>query len=88
MTRAPKFRSVKAERDFWTKHDAIEVLGARGWKVSDPGTTSVTSVYVAKVGAKGAIIRVPRKWLASIGARKGRKIKAKVTGKRLVMELA
>jgi hypothetical protein len=27
-------------------------------------------------------------WLASIGAKKGRKIKAQVKGKRLVMELA
>ena len=88
MTRVPKFTSIKTEREFWDTHDAIEVLGGRGWKVSRPGTTSVTSVCVAKVGARGAVIRIPKEWLASIGARKGHKIKAKVTGKRLVMELA
>ena len=80
--------SFKDERDFWASHDAIEILGTNGWKISKPGTTSVRSVYLAKVGTRGAVIRVPREWLASIGARKGRRIKAKVTGKRLVMELA
>jgi hypothetical protein len=65
--------SQKAEREFWDTHDAIEVFGERGWKVSEPGAPSVRSVYVAKVGA--------------IGAKKGQKIKARVTGKRLVMEL-
>lgn len=88
MRQIPKFRSVEAEREFWDTHDAIEILGDRGWKVSEPGTTTVTSVYVAKVGTRGAIIRIPREWLATIGARKGRKIKARVSGKRLVMELA
>jgi hypothetical protein len=79
--------SQKAEREFWDTHDAIEVFGERGWKVSEPGAPSVRSVYVAKVGAKGAVVHVPRKWLVSIGAKKGQKIKARVTGKRLVMEL-
>lgn len=88
MPRIPKFTSIKAEREFWDTHDAIEVLGETGWKVSEPGSTYVTSVYVAKVGTRGAVIRIPREWLASIGARKGRKIKAQVRGKRLVMELA
>ena len=86
-TRVPKFTSMKAERNFWARQDAIEILGRQGWKISAVGTTSVTSVYVAKVGARGAVIRVPREWLSSIGAKKGRKIKARVTGKRLVMEL-
>jgi hypothetical protein len=80
--------SQKAEREFWNTHNAIEVLGERGWKVSEPGSTYVTSVYVAKVGTREAVIRIPREWLASIGAKKGRKIKAHVRGKRLVMELA
>ena len=88
MARIPKFTSIKAEREFWDTHDAIEILGERGWKVSEPGSTYVTSVYVAKVGTRGAVIRIPREWLASIGAKKGRKIKAHVRGKRLVMELA
>jgi hypothetical protein len=88
MRRIPKFSSAKAEREFWDNHDAIEVFGERGWRISEPGTTSVKSVYVAKVGAKGAVIRIPREWLASIGARKGRKIKAQVRGNQLVMELA
>lgn len=80
--------SIKTQREFWDTHDAIEVLGDRGWKVSEPGTTYVTSVYVAKVGPKGALIRVPKEWLAAIGATQGHKIKARVKGKQLVMELA
>ena len=88
MARIPKFTSMKAEREFWDTHDAIEVLGEKGWKVSEPGSTYVTSVYVAKVGTRGAVIRIPGEWLASIGAKKGCKIKARVKGKRLVMELA
>lgn len=88
MARIPKFTSLRAQRKFWDTHDAIEVLGEKGWKVSEPGSTYVTSVYVAKVGTRGAVIRIPREWLASIGAKKGRKIKARVKGKRLVMELA
>lgn len=87
MARIPKFTSIKAEREFWDTHDAIEILGERGWKVSEPGSTYVTSVYVAKVGSRGAVICVPKEWLASIGAKKGCKIKARVMGKRLVMEL-
>ena len=88
MARIPKFTSLKAQREFWDTHDAIEVLGEKGWKVSEPGSTYVSSFYVTKVGSRGAVIHVPREWLASIGAKKGRKIKARVTGKRLVMELA
>lgn len=88
MARIPKFTSLRAQREFWDTHDAIEILGEKGWKVSEPGSTYVTSVYVAKVGTRGAVIRIPREWLASIGAKKGRKIKARVKGKRLVMELA
>ena len=88
MRRIPKFNSIKAEREFWDTHDAIEIFGEKGWKISEPGATSVKSVYVAKVGTRGALIRVPREWLASIGAKKGQKIKAQVRGKRLVMELA
>ena len=88
MGRIPKFKSIKAERDFWDTNDAIEVLGQKGWKVSEPHTTSVTSVYVTKVGPRGAVTRIPREWLASIGARKGRKIRAQIRENRLVMELA
>jgi len=88
MPRILKFTSMRAEREFWDTHDAIEVLGEKGWKVSEPGSTYVTSFYVTKVGSRGAVIHVPREWLASIDAKKGRKIKARVTGKRLVMELA
>ena len=88
MPRIPKFTSIKVEREFWDTHDAIEVLAETGWKVSETGSIYVTSVYVAKVGSRGAVIRIPKEWLASIGARKGRRIKARVKGKCLVMELA
>ncbi len=87
MTHVLKSKSPKAEREFWDTHDAIETFGERGWKVSEPGTTEVTSVYVTKVGSRGALVRIPNAWLAAIGARRGRKIKASVKGKRLVMEL-
>ena len=87
MRQPSKFKSLKAEREFWDTHDAIESLGEQGWKVAEPGSTYVNSVYVAKVGSRGAVIHVPREWLALIGAKKGRKIKARVSGKRLVMEL-
>jgi len=79
---------MKAEREFWDSYDAIEIFGEKGWKISEPGTTSAKSVYLVKVGAKGAVVHVPREWLDSIGAKKGQKIKAHVQGKRLVMELA
>jgi len=88
MSRLKQFKSIEDEREFWATHDAIETLGESGWKVSKPGATKVTSVYIAKVGSKGAIVRVPKEWLASIGAWKGRKIRARVSGRRLVMELA
>ena len=88
MRRMPKFASIKAEREFWDTHDAIETLGENGWELSERGGTRVRSVYVAKVGARGAVVRVPREWLGSIGAKKGRKIRAQIKGKRLVMELA
>lgn len=88
MARIPKFTSMKAEREFWDTHDAIEVLGEKGWKVSEPGSTHVTSFYVTKVGSRGAVIRVPREWLASIGAKKGQRVRAQVRGKCLVMEVA
>jgi hypothetical protein len=88
MRRIPKFTSTKAQREYWDSHDAIEILGTNGWKISKAGTTSVISLYVTKVGTRGAVVRVPREWLAAIGAKKGRSIKARVSGKRLVMELA
>ena len=79
---------MKSQREFWDTHDATKVLGDRGWKVSEPGTTYVNSVYVTKVGPKGALIRIPKEWLAAIGARRGHRIKARLKGKQLLMELA
>ncbi len=78
MGRVPTFKSIKHEREFWATHDVIETLGEIGWKVSKPRTTKVTSIYVARVGARGAVVRVPKEWLASIGVRGGQKIKARV----------
>jgi hypothetical protein len=37
----PKFASIGAEREYWDGHDAIEVLGEEGWKVSEAGATKV-----------------------------------------------
>ena len=62
MRRIPKFNSIKAEREFWDTHDAIEIFGEKGWKISEPGATSVKSVYVAKVGTRGALIH----WTAGV----------------------
>jgi hypothetical protein len=88
MRQIPNFKSMKAERKFWDTHDAIEFFGDTGWKKSEPGMTTVKSVYLTKVRARGAVIHVPTEWLVSIGAKKGQRIKAHVQGKRLVMELA
>lgn len=70
MRRIPKFASMKAEREYWDGHDAIEVFEEEGWKVSGRGATRVKSVYMAKVGSRGAVIHVPREWLVSIGAKR------------------
>ena len=88
MKRVPRRVSTKVLREFWDVHDASEVLGERGWKIAEPGSVYVNSIYVSKVGPRGAVVRVPKEWLRSIGATKGRKIKASIRGKRLVMELA
>jgi hypothetical protein len=88
MKRVPKRTSTKSLREFWDVHDAIEVFGEHGRKIAEPGSGYVNSIYVSKVGPKGAVVRVPKEWLRSIGATKGRKIKASIRGKRLVMELA
>jgi hypothetical protein len=88
MARVPKFKSIENEREFWATHDVIETLGEAGWKVSKRRATKVTSIYVARVGSRGAVVRVPKEWLACIGARKGKKIRARVMGRRLVMEVA
>jgi len=86
MTKLPRFKSLKEEREFWDTHDVFEVLGEEGWQIVEPGTTKVKSVYVTKVGEKGAVIYLPREWLVRMGVKKGRKIKAWTEGKRLVVE--
>ena len=83
MRRIPKFASLKAEREFWDSHDAIEVLGEEGWKASARGATKVKSVYVAKVGSRG-VIHVPREWLVSMGAKRDRLLLELLRGNRLL----
>jgi len=87
MTKLPKFKSIEEERKFWDTHDVFDVLGEEGWKVVQPGTTEVRSVYIATVGDRGAVVRLPKELLDQIGAKKGEKVKAWVEGNRLVIEL-
>ena len=43
MSKLPKFKSIKEEREFWNSHSAFEVLG-EGWEVVEAGKTEVRSV--------------------------------------------
>ncbi len=86
-SREPKFKSLKEERVFWQTHDAFKVLGDEGWEVIEAGTTQVRSFYIARVGKHGALVRVPRELLERIGAKPGKKIRARTDGNRLLLEV-
>jgi len=87
MKEIPEFKSLEEERAFWDTHDAFEVIGEEGWRVVEPGSTEVKSVYITRIGNRGASIRIPLELLSLIGARKGNKIKASVEDSKLVIEL-
>jgi len=87
MASLPNFKSLKAEREFWEMHDVFEVLGEEGWEVAEAGNTQIKSMFVTKVGSKGAMLHVPPEWLSRIGAGKGQKLRVWTEGKRLVVEL-
>jgi len=53
MSKIPKFKSIKEEREFWDSHSAFEVLEEDGWQVVEAGTTKVKSIYSAKVWKSG-----------------------------------
>jgi hypothetical protein len=82
----PPFKSLKEEREFWQTHDVFEVLGEEGWEVVEAGTTQVRSFYIARVGKRGAMVRIPKELLERIGAKDGGKVRAWTEGKRLVLE--
>ncbi|NCO35293.1 MAG: hypothetical protein AUJ92_05175 [Armatimonadetes bacterium CG2_30_59_28] len=85
----PRFKSLEEERKFWQSHDAFDVLGEEGWEVIAAGETQVSSVYITRVGKRGALVRIPKELLAQIGAdENGRTIRAWKEGSRLVLEAA
>jgi len=49
MSKIPKFKSIKEEREFWDSHSAFEILGEDEWRVVEAGTTKVKSIYSVKV---------------------------------------
>jgi hypothetical protein len=49
MSKLPKFKSIKEEREFWESHSAFEVLGEDGWEIVKAGTTKVKSIYTTKI---------------------------------------
>ncbi|MDI6792011.1 MAG: hypothetical protein QME81_03970 [bacterium] len=82
----PEFKSEEDEIRFWETHDAFKTLGEEGWEVVEAGTTEVRSVFITKVDEKGIFLRLPSKFMAKIGAPKGRKVKSWTEGSRLVIE--
>jgi hypothetical protein len=87
MSKIPKFKSIKEEREFWDSRSAFELLGEDNWEIVESGTTKVKSIYAAKVKKSGATLRLPKDWLSRIGAQNGQKIKVWTEGKRLIVEL-
>jgi hypothetical protein len=83
---APRFASLREERQFWQTHDVFDVLGEDDWQVVEDGEIEVESVYVSRVGRRGATLRVPKEALARLGAKVGSRIQARVEGRRLVIE--
>lgn len=81
--KTPCFTSLREEREFWQSHDVFEVLGEDGWQVTQ---AQVASVYVTRVDRHGATLRVPKELLARAGAKPGTRIRARVQGRKLVIE--
>lgn len=82
----PEFESEQEEIRFWETHDVFEILGEEGWEVVEAGTAEVKSVFITKVDEKGIFIRLPKEFMAKIGALNGKKIKSWTEGSRLVIE--
>ena len=87
MSKLPKFKSIKEEREFWDSHSAFEIFGEDNWEIVEAGTTKVQSIYTAKVRKKGATLHLPKELLTRIGAQDGQKIRAWTEKKRLIVEL-
>jgi len=88
MSKLPKFKSIKEEREFWDSHSAFEIFGEDKWEIVEAGTTKVRSIYTAKVRKKGATLHLPKNLLTRIGVQDGQKIRAWTEKKRLIVELA
>ena len=80
----PRFSCLKDERAFWDEQDAFDVLGEDDWEIAEEGDVQVRSVYIARIGKRGAAVRLPKDMLDQIGAK--RSVKARVEGKRLIVE--
>jgi hypothetical protein len=84
----PTFSSWQEEAEFWDTHDAVEVLGEDGWERIPAGTTPVRSVYQTAVGQRAGTVRIPDELLATVGLKKGKRVRMWVENGRLVLEPA
>ena len=82
----PAFSSWQEEAAFWDTHDAVEVLGEDGWELVPAGTTQVRSVYQTAVGKRAGTVRIPDELLATVGLKKGKKVRVWAENGRLVLE--
>ncbi len=84
----PRFTSLRQEREFWQTHDVFEVFEDQDWQVAEPAEVEVESVYVSRVDRRGATLRVPGEVLKRLGAKPGSRIRARLEGRKLVIESA
>lgn len=83
--RIPLFTSLRQEREFWQTHDVFNVVDENDWQVVEAGEVQVESVYVSRVGRRGAVLRVPKDALSRVGAKAGSRIEARVEAGKLVI---
>ena len=82
----PQFTSLRQEREFLQTHDVFEEFGDDGWQVAEAAEVQVESVFVSRVDCRGATLRVPGEVLARMGAKPGSRVRARLEGRKLVIE--
>jgi hypothetical protein len=86
LSKIPRFHSLRQEREFWQTHDAFDVVNDEDWEVVEAGEVQVESIFVSRLDRRGAILRVPKRALARLGAKPGSRIQASVQSGKLVIE--
>lgn len=84
----PRFTSLRQEREFWQTHDVFEVFEEEHWRTAEAGELQLEPVYVSRVDRRGATLRVPRAVLTRMGAKPGSRVRARLEGRKLVIESA